>query len=350
VEIAWDNAALVLRRLADGLQTLIGGLNELIEYDIPEHEEMVQNLADVTLQLREQVAQVGALVSQPSAAAIYWLEITPPDQGRHLSLHVAPLHIGPLVEKYLLMPKETVILTSATLRTAGSFDFIQERLHAWEADTLAVGSPFDYASSTLLYLPTDIPEPNTPGYQRAVEQALAELIVATRGRTLVLFTSYNQLRRTAQAIAPRLAEEGITVLEQGSGGSRAQLLEDFRTLEKTALLGTRSFWEGIDVLGPALSCLVIARLPFSVPTDPIFAARSESFDEPFYQYSVPETILRSAGVRASDPFQDRSRRGGGARSSVADQGLWPALPRFLARMHGASRPVGQPAADSRPVD
>jgi len=292
VEIAWDNAALTLRRLADRLESLIGGLNELIEYDIPEHEEMVQNLADVTLQVREQAAHVSALVSQPSAAAIYWLEVTPPEQGRHLSLHVAPLHIGPLVEKYLLMPKETVILTSATLRTAGSFDFIQERLHAWEADTLAVGSPFDYANSTLLYLPTDIPEPNTPGYQRAVEQALAQLITATRGRTLVLFTSYNQLHRTAQAIAPRLAEEGIIVLEQGSGGSRAQLLEDFRTLEKTALLGTRSFWEGIDVLGPALSCLVIARLPFSVPTDPIFAARSESFDEPFYQYSVPETILR----------------------------------------------------------
>ena len=292
VEMAWDNGADTLRRLADGLHNLVGGLNELMDYDIPDHEEMVQNLADATLQVREQVAQTGALVSQPSAASIYWLEIAPPERGRHLSLHAAPLHIGPLVEKYLLMPKETVILTSATLRTAGDFDFIQERLHAWEADTLAVGSPFDYANSTLLYLPTDIPEPNAPGYQRAVEQALAKLIAATGGRTLALFTSYNQLRRTAQAIAPALAEEGITVLEQGSGGSRAQLLESFRTLDKTALLGTRSFWEGIDVMGPALSCLVIARLPFSVPTDPIFAARSESFEQPFYQYSVPETILR----------------------------------------------------------
>ena len=292
VEVAWDNAADTLRRLADGLQNLIGGLNELTDYDIPDHEEMMQNLADATLQVREQVAQIGALVSQPSAASIYWLEVAPPERGRHLSLHAAPLHIGPLVEKYLLRPKETVILTSATLRTAGEFDFLQERLHAWEADTLAVGSPFDYANATLLYLPTDIPEPNTPGYQQAVEQALAKLIIATGGRTLVLFTAYNQLHRTAQAIAPRLADEGITVLEQGSGGSRAQLLESFRTLDKTALLGTRSFWEGIDVMGPALSCLVIVRLPFSVPTDPIFAARSESFDEPFYQYSVPETILR----------------------------------------------------------
>ncbi len=292
VEIAWDNTADTLRRLADRLQKLVGGLNELIEYDIPDHEETVQNLADATQHVREQVAHISALVSQPAAASIYWMEIAPPERGRHLSLHVAPLHIGPLVDKHLLMPKETVILTSATLRAAGDFDFIQERLHAWEADTLAVGSPFDYEASTLLYLPTDIPEPNAPGYQRAVEGTLAALIVATRGRTLALFTSYNQLRRTAKAIGPRLAEEGITVLEQGGGGSRAQLLESFRTLEKAALLGTRSFWEGIDVLGPALSCLAIARLPFSVPTDPIVAARSESFDEPFYQYSVPETILR----------------------------------------------------------
>ncbi|HUW11082.1 MAG TPA: helicase C-terminal domain-containing protein, partial [Anaerolineae bacterium] len=124
------------------------------------------------------------------------------------------------------------------------------------------------------------------------ERSLAALIAATGGRTLALFTSYNQLRRTARAIGPRLADAGITLLEQGSGGSRAQLLESFRTLDKAALLGTRSFWEGIDVMGPALSCLVIARLPFSVPTDPVYAARSASFDEPFYQYAVPETILR----------------------------------------------------------
>jgi DNA polymerase-3 subunit epsilon/ATP-dependent DNA helicase DinG len=292
VEIAWDDAADLLRRLADGLQRLAGGMDELTQYDLANHEEMAQNLADAVLNLREQVAQIGALVSQPEAASIYWIEVRPPDQGRYLSLHVAPLHIGPLVEKYLLRPKDTVILTSATLRTAGDFEFIQERLHAWEADTLAVGSPFDYANSTLLYLPTDIPEPNAPGYQRAVERILGALITAARGRTLALFTSYSQLRRSAAAIAPRLADEGITLLEQGAGGSRAQLLESFRTLDRAALLGTRSFWEGVDVLGPALSCLVIARLPFSVPTDPVYAARSESFDEPFYQYSVPETILR----------------------------------------------------------
>jgi ATP-dependent DNA helicase DinG len=292
VEIAWDDTADCIRQLAEGLQRLLGDLGELVDYDIPDHEDMVQNLGDSGIALREQVAQIGALVSQPSPAAIYWVEVGPPEYGQRISLHVAPLHIGPLVEKHLLLPKATVVLTSATLRTGGGFEFIQECLHAEEADTLAVGSPFDYAASTLLYLPTDMPEPDAPGYQKAVESALAALISAARGRTLALFTSYSQLRRTAEAIAPRLADEGITLLEQGGGGSRAQLLESFRTLDNAALLGTRSFWEGIDVMGPALSCLVISRLPFSVPSDPVFAARSESFDDPFYQYTVPETILR----------------------------------------------------------
>jgi len=292
VEIAWDSAADALRLLSDRLHALVDGLGELSQYGLRDREEIAQNLADAVVSLREHVIQIGALTSQPEAASIYWLDVMPPERGRHISLHVAPLHIGPLVEKYLLMPKETVILTSATLRTGGEFDFIQERLYAWEADTLAVGSPFDYANSTLLYLPTDIPEPNAPGYQQAVERALAALITATGGRTLALFTSYSQLRRTARAIRPRLADAGITLLEQGSGGSRAQLLESFRTLDKAVLLGTRSFWEGIDVMGPALSCLVIARLPFSVPTDPVYASRSATFDEPFYQYAVPETILR----------------------------------------------------------
>jgi DNA polymerase-3 subunit epsilon/ATP-dependent DNA helicase DinG len=196
------------------------------------------------------------------------------------------------VEEHLFNKKDTVILTSATLRTAGSFDFIRSRLNAHEARALTVGSPFDYEASTLLYLPTDMPEPNTPGYQQTVERTLISLCKATQGRTLVLFTSHNQLRRTAQAIAPLLADEDIVVYEQGDGSSRRQLLENFRTTPRSVLLGTRSFWEGIDVVGEALSCLVIVRLPFAVPTDPIFAARAESMEDPFGQYAVPDAILR----------------------------------------------------------
>jgi len=194
------------------------------------------------------------------------------------------------VEEHLFHKKESVVLTSATLRTSGTFDFLRERLNGWEADELAVGSPFDYKSSTLVYLVDDIPEPGKPGYQRAVEQGMAALFRATEGRALALFTSYSQLRATLRAIRAPLAQAGITVQAQGQGVSRAQLLENFRAGERKVLLGTRSFWEGVDVPGEALSCLAIAKLPFSVPSDPVFAART--FDQPFFEYAVPETILR----------------------------------------------------------
>jgi ATP-dependent DNA helicase DinG len=290
VEISWDNLARHLLSIGRGLERLSSGLLGLDHYDVPDQEDLLQELLSYTSRIREIYEQMNALIVQSSSAGIYWAEVGA--QDGEISLHAAPLHVGPLVQKHLFMPKECVILTSATLRTEGEFDFIRERLSAWEAEEAAVGSPFDYVSSTLLYLPTDIPEPYESYYQRTVEQALVDLCRATRGRTLALFTSYSQLRNTSQAIARPLAEEEIVVYTQGGGSSRAQLLENFRTTPRSVLLGTRSFWEGIDVVGEALSCLVIARLPFSVPSDPVFAARSETFDEPFTQYALPEAILR----------------------------------------------------------
>ncbi len=285
VEIAWDNLARHLLSIGQGLERLSSGLE-----DIPDQEDLLQELLSYISRIRELYEQMNALIVQPSSAGIYWAEVSAKDG--EISLHAAPLHVGPLVQKHLFTPKECVILTSATLRTEGEFDFIRERLSAWEAEEAAVGSPFDYASSTLLYLPTDIPEPYQSYYQRTVEQALIDLCRATRGRTLALFTSYSQLRNTSKAISRPLAEDEIVVYTQGGGSSRVQLLENFRTTPRAVLLGTRSFWEGIDVVGEALSCLVIARMPFAVPSDPVFASRSETFDEPFMQYALPEAILR----------------------------------------------------------
>ncbi len=187
------------------------------------------------------------------------------------------------------------MLTSATLRTGESFAFVRTRLDAREDQVaeLALGSPFDYEESTLLYLVSDIPEPTQgPGYQQMVERGLIDLCTATEGRALVLFTSYAQLRKTSQAIGEVLRAQGITVYDQSDGTSRQQLLEGFRETDKAVLLGTRSFWEGIDVAGEALSALVIVRLPFTVPTEPIFAARSETYANPFNEYALPEAILR----------------------------------------------------------
>jgi DNA polymerase-3 subunit epsilon/ATP-dependent DNA helicase DinG len=275
------------------LSQAIADLGHVI--DIEGEDELRAALTSSGQTLEEARANIDALVAQPNAEMIYWAE----QYKDNISLHAAPLHVGPLVDKHIFQSKETVVLTSATLRTAGfggtesTFNYLRERLHAHEADELAVGSPFDYKNSTLLYLVTDIPEPNQPGYQRLLEQAIIDTAVTLGGRTLVLFTANNHLNQTAAAIDSQLTRHNITTLAQGSGASRQQLLEQFRREGgRNVLLGTRSFWEGVDVPGPALTALLIAKLPFDVPTDPVFAARSETYENPFFEYSIPEAVLR----------------------------------------------------------
>jgi DNA polymerase-3 subunit epsilon/ATP-dependent DNA helicase DinG len=290
VEVAADDLGSDLHKVEEGLQGLHNGFSNLDEQNILDYDDLLQDIWARLEHVRQVQEQLQAIVCNPVSAGIYWLTIRVKDE--QITLHSAPLHVGPLLTQNLFARLESVILTSATLRTAKEFHFIRERLALGDAAEFAVDSPFDYASSTLLYLATDIPEPAQPNYQKAVSKAITELCLATEGRTLVLFTSHSQLQATYYAITRPLEEASIVVYGQGLDGSRRQLLESFRTTPRAVLLGTRSFWEGIDVVGPALSCLVIVRLPFSVPSDPIFAARSRTFDDPFGEYAVPEAVLR----------------------------------------------------------
>ena len=297
VEIAWSNVNVHLNAIVEGLGKLGAGLDDVLEsYDVEDGEDLLVAVQSLGRTLEETRQQIQAIISDPDEGIIYWAEL----YKSRLSLHAAPLHVGPLVEEHIFHEKETVVLTSATLRTAGrggygdvGFAYLRDRLHAHHAEELAVGSPFDYENHTLLYLVRDMPEPNQPGYQRYVEEAVVAVARALTGRTMALFTSYGQLRATARAIARPLAEADIALLVQGEGASRRQLLEQFKADDSCAvLLGTRSFWEGVDVPGEALSAVLIARLPFDVPSDPIFAARSETFDNAFFEYSIPEAVLR----------------------------------------------------------
>jgi ATP-dependent DNA helicase DinG len=296
VEIAWDNAAVQFAVLIEGLNGLADELAGLESLQVPGLEDLYAYVLGAARHAGETTDRLNQLIFESSDEDVCWISTGPEEDA--LSLHVAPLYVGALVQEHLFHKKRSVVMTSATLRVAESFDFMRERLHAWDAEELAVGSPFDYANSTLFYLVEDIPEPrqpNQPGhqeYQRALETGLAALVRATQGRTMALFTSYRQLRTTARAITGRLAQDGISVLEQGDGTSRRQLLENFKNNPRSVLMGTRSFWEGVDVPGEALSCLAIVRLPFAVPTDPLYAARAEQFDNPFFDYFVPEAVLR----------------------------------------------------------
>jgi ATP-dependent DNA helicase DinG len=297
VELSWDNLDKHLRILSEGLGKLAGTLADIGDaHDVEDAEDLRLALHSNGRHLEETRLHLNALVVQPSDEMIYWVEA----YKERISLHAAPLHVGPLVEKHIFQAKETVVLTSATLRTAppggngqASFAYLRDRLHARDVTEVAVGSPFDYPGSTLVYLPTDIPEPNQPGYQRYVEQAVVSVAQALGGRTMALFTSYSQLLATAKAVEQPLADAGIMLLAQGEGSSRQQLLDQFRQDGcRAVLLGTRSFWEGVDVPGPALQAVLITKFPFDVPSDPIFAARSETFNAPFFEYSVPEAVLR----------------------------------------------------------
>jgi DNA polymerase-3 subunit epsilon/ATP-dependent DNA helicase DinG len=290
VELCWDGVAEDLAAVRSELASLVDLMQSFEGLGIAGHEDLIQEGLGLSSQLEALVSQVASVILEPEANTVTWVQSRA--GSNEVFLCAVPLYVGHLVEQHLLWEKEAVILTSATLQTNGDFHYIKERLGAVDAEELAVGSPFDYESQVLLYLPTDIPEPNEPHHQGYLNHALIELASATEGRMLVLFTSYRQLRATYDAIQHPLAQRQITVYAQGQGASRSQLLERFRTVPRAVLLGTRSFWEGVDVPGEALSCLVVAKLPFAVPTDPVFAARSAEMDDPFGQYAVPDAILR----------------------------------------------------------
>ncbi len=291
VEIAWEQANETLKGLLAILRDLRTPMRELADQGNEEAEDMWGSLGNMFSRMEEIQHNLTGLTLEPDQDTIYWVEINP--RYMEVNLHAAPLHIGRLMEKHLWYQKESVILTSATLTAGGEFEYLRRQLNAEDAGELVVGSPFDYETASLVYVATDIPEPsNYNGHQRAVEQAISSVAKASGGRMLALFTSYAQLQRTSTNVSPNLAKHDIQVYEQGEGASSNMLLETFRETERAVLLGTRAFWEGVDVPGDALSVLMIVKLPFDVPSDPVIAARSETFEDPFYQYALPEAILR----------------------------------------------------------
>jgi ATP-dependent DNA helicase DinG len=291
VEVEWDNISTELRHIERTSRLLAEELERARWW---QHDPEALILAQVqhgSTELAEMGNQLAEVIFQPSgrhAKKVSWLEL---GANVEVTFCVAPIQIGEVLESDLFRSLRTVILTGATLRTDEGFEFMQERLGCLHAHATAIESPFDYRSNVLLYLPSDIPMPDQSTYQAAVEQAIIQTARAANGRTLVLFTSHAHLHATADAIRLQLDQSGITVLEHGVS-SRNRLLREFRSGRKAVLLGTGTFWEGIDLPGQMLSCLLIVRLPFAVPTDPLVSARSSFYENPFYEYTVPDAVLR----------------------------------------------------------
>lgn len=245
------------------------------------------------------------LLRLKSADWATWVEYTPPKKepalkedsywAQCLTLHSAPIEVAELLREELFS-KKPVILTSATLTTQGNFSFVAKRLGIDQYETFEAASPFNYAEQSRLIVPEQVPAPTDENFDSYIMAAMKEILTYTRGRTFLLFTSYSQMNKVYADLDPWLKKEGLTGLLHETGISRERLLEDFRQQSNTVLFGCETFWEGVDIPGTDLICVVISKLPFPVPTDPITKARTDRLEamgkSSFEEYTLPFSILR----------------------------------------------------------
>lgn len=271
--------------------------------------------------------EVTALVKGPDADHAMWAEW---DSRGNVSLTLSPIDVGPDLQKALYGAHESVILTSATLATGKppSFRFARERLGLADAEELSVGSPFDFARQARIVVRTDVPDPSQApeAYEAALPEAVLDAVRRTGGGAFVLFTSYEAMKKVAAAIRAHLTGDGLLVLVQGENLPRTAMLDAFRA-RNSVLFGVSSFWQGVDVPGDALRNVVIARLPFDVPTHPLQKARQARLEREgksaFAHLSLP-----GAAIRLKQGFGRLIRR-------ATDKGLVVILdPRVVTKRYG----------------
>ncbi|MEX0750290.1 MAG: helicase C-terminal domain-containing protein [Dehalococcoidia bacterium] len=334
IEAGWFETEEQLARVCGVLEELGASLSQINPADILDRDAIAAETDELYGQGDQLRVGLSEIIGKDDKSRICWLTLGRRDAAPSLSS--APLSVAEPLQQGLFSPRESVVLTGATLSTEGNFDYMRGRLGVPDAHAVLQGSPFDYKASTLILTPSDMPEPDNAAYAAALQTVLIDLVRASEGRTLVLFTSHGALRTAYMGIKRPLEEQEILVLGQGIDGTPRQLLGVLRENHRAVVLGAASFWEGVDVTGEALSLLVMAKLPFPVPSDPVFQARAELFDQPFEQYALPQAILRF-----KQGFGRLIRR-------KTDRGVMVVLDRRLrSRAYGESFMRSLPACNNR---
>lgn len=266
-----------MRDLLDLLELELRGL----DMELDEATLCAKRAEALSMELR-------AILTELPHGWVSWIERTP----QTIYLRATPTHVAPLLQDLLYGEDRCLIFTSATLSTEGNFSFFEERLGLPEETLeLTLPSPFDHREQALLYVPPDLPEPSSTQFIPRIADRIMEILHHSQGRAFVLFTSYRNLREVKQRIQSQCP---FPLLVQGEAPAH-QLLDQFRRGDGAVLLGTGSFWQGVDVTGEALSCVIIDKLPFEVPNDPVVEANIEMIQtqggNPFLDYQVPSAII-----------------------------------------------------------
>ncbi len=297
-EQEWKNIISTGEKLAGYLKNLAINLNNLYKKLINQNEKIIKNIEEQLIELENIFNNLNQLITalefnlySEDDSYVYWLE----EERENISQKNAPLEIATILQDILWDNISNLVLTSATLTVNNDFHFYKNSLGLKNAEELVVKSPFDYAQQAKLLVPEDIPAANSPKFFREITEILKKMLLTYGGSTLVLFTSYKMLNYCLEKIETKLNQHGLNVLAQ-SKHPRHYILKAFKNNSAQIIFGTLSFWEGVDIKGDDLKYLIIMKLPFPVPTEPIAAARREKLKNEgkndFYYYSLPHAVIR----------------------------------------------------------